>query len=99
MEAITPGFLNYLNRKLPSNAVVNGLFSSFMLEYYQKEGKLRSDIKVTDKEPSDYTVVLNRRSILSLKRMAFMDQNVKPYASVSLGGIPLVMVYETSQFH
>ncbi len=99
MEAITPGFLSYLNRKLPSNAVVNGLFSSFMLEYYQKEGKLRSDIKVTDKEPSDYTVVLNRRSILSLKRMAFMDQNVKPYASVSLGGIPLVMVYETSHFH
>jgi 4-amino-4-deoxy-L-arabinose transferase-like glycosyltransferase len=96
MEAITPGFLNHLNRKLPSNAVVNGLFSSFMLEYYQKEGKLRSDIKVTDKEPSDYTVVLNRRSILSQKRQAFMDQNVKPYASVSLGGIPLVMVYETS---
>ena len=95
MEAITPDFLDYLNRTLPPNAVVNGLFANFMLEYYQKEGLLRRDIQITEKEKFDYAVVLNRRSIVSVlsRRVAFLKE--KPYASVSLAGIPLVMLYKT----
>jgi hypothetical protein len=97
MEAITPSFLEYLNQKLPANAVVNGFFSNFMLEYYKKEGKLRPDIRTTETEPFDYAIVLNRRSSLSgvpRRQLAFMNDGARPNASVSLGGVPLVMLYE-----
>jgi hypothetical protein len=98
MEAITPEFLGYLNRTLPPNAVVNGLFANFMLEYYQKEGLLRRDIRITSEEKFDYAVVLNRRSSvnsLPSRQVEFMKE--KPQASVSLAGIPLVMLYRTAR--
>jgi 4-amino-4-deoxy-L-arabinose transferase-like glycosyltransferase len=98
MEAITPRFLDHLNQKLPPGAVVNGLFANSMLEYYQKEGRLRADLKITDGERFDYALVLNRRSILgSVSRgiWASIDYNDQPYAAVSLAGVPLVSVYRT----
>jgi hypothetical protein len=97
MEAITPEFLGYLNRTLPPNAAVNGLFANFMLEYYQKEGRLRPDIQITAKDEFDYAVVLNRRSVVSVlprDQVKFMKQ--KPLASVALAGVPLVMLYKRS---
>lgn len=98
MEAITPSFLDHLNQKLPPGAVVNGLFANVMLEYYQKEGRLRPDLKITDGERFDYALVLNRRSILgSVSRGIWVsiDFSDQPYASVSLAGVPLVSVYRT----
>jgi hypothetical protein len=98
MEAITPSFLNYLNEKLPQNARVNGLFANFMLEYYQQQGKLRRDIKIANSEPFDYTLVLNRRSVLGTiatrRQLDHLKNGRQPLASVSLGGVPLVMLYE-----
>jgi hypothetical protein len=96
MEAITPRFLDHLNQKLPPGAAINGLFANFMLEYYQKEGRLRPDLKITEDKQCDYVLVVNRRSILSsLARGKWpnFDFNDQPYASVSLGGVPLVSVY------
>ncbi|HEY6197480.1 MAG TPA: hypothetical protein VI231_02625, partial [Candidatus Binatia bacterium] len=94
----TPSFLNYLNEKLPQNARVNGLFANFMLEYYQQQGKLRRDIKIANSEPFDYTLVLNRRSVLGTiatrRQLDHLKNGRQPLASVSLGGVPLVMLYE-----
>jgi 4-amino-4-deoxy-L-arabinose transferase-like glycosyltransferase len=98
MEALTPEFLKFLNRELPPNAVLNGLFSSFMLEYYQNEGKLRRDIKITDNGNFDYAIVIIRRSVLSAMRrsqLAVINERALPIASVSLAGVPLVILYRT----
>jgi len=95
MEAFTPGFLEYLNKELPPNARINGLVSNFMLVYYQDEGKLRRDLKVTGTEPFDYALVLNRRSVIAAtppSQRGFMIKRT-PIASVSLGEVPLVLLY------
>jgi 4-amino-4-deoxy-L-arabinose transferase-like glycosyltransferase len=98
MEAITPSFLQHLNEKLPQNAAVNGLFANFMLEYYQQQGKLRRDIKIVNDEPFDYTLVLNRLSALGTlavrRQLDHLKNGQPPLASVSLAGVPLVMLYE-----
>lgn len=98
MEALTPEFLKFLNRELPPNAVLNGLFSNFMLEYYQNEGKLRRDIKITDNGNFDYAIVIIRRSVLSAmpqSQLAVINERALPIASVSLAGVPLVILYRT----
>jgi hypothetical protein len=98
MEALTPEFLKFLNRELPPNAVLNGLFSNFMLEYYQNEGKLRRDIKITEKGDFDYAIVIIRRSVLSAmpqSQLAVINERALPIASVSLAGVPLVILYRT----
>lgn len=95
MEALTPVFLGYLNKELPPNARLNGLVSNFMLVYYQKEGKLRRDLKITGTAPFDYALVLNRRSVIAAtppKERGFMIAK-SPSASVSLGEVPLVLLY------
>jgi Dolichyl-phosphate-mannose-protein mannosyltransferase len=95
MEALTPEFLEYLNKELPPNARVNGLVANFMLVYYQHEGKLRHDLKITGTAPFDYAIVLNRRSVIAAtpkSQRGFMVTGT-PSASVSLGGVPLVYFY------
>jgi hypothetical protein len=97
MEALTPEFLKFLNRELPPNATINGLFSNFMLEYYQREGRLRRDIQITDKEKFDYVIVINRRSILRSmppSLLTAVKEKTLPFASVSLADVPLVTVYQ-----
>jgi hypothetical protein len=98
MEAITPPFLKYLNETLPSGAVLNGLAANFMLEFYQQEGRLRRDIKITEDAGFDYILLLNRRSIVNAlprSKLAVLNGREHPDASVSAGGVPLVMLYRT----
>jgi Dolichyl-phosphate-mannose-protein mannosyltransferase len=95
MEALTPGFMEYLNKELPPNARLNGLAANFMLVYYQHEGKLRRDLKITGVAPFDYAIVLNRRSVIAAtpkSERGFMI-TATPSASVSLGGVPLVYFF------
>lgn len=92
MEAFTPEFLQYLNKKLPANAVVNASFANFMFQYYQKENRLRPDLQFTDKESADYYVLLTRRSVWSKKDWLLFNNN-SPIAAVRLGDVPLVSVY------
>ncbi len=93
MEAFTPRFLRLLNEKLPPNATVNASFSNFMLIYYQKENRLRQDIRITDRGNLDYYILLNRRSSFSRAEWA-MFTGVRPYALVQFDGVPLVSVYK-----
>jgi Dolichyl-phosphate-mannose-protein mannosyltransferase len=95
MEALTPEFLHYLNRTLPPNASVNGFFANFMLGYYQAQGQLRRDLRITDKDKYDYALILNRRSAASVLPRVRELMKSRPAASVSLAGVPLVMLYKT----
>ena len=93
MEAFTPEFLDALNAKLPGNSVVNASFANFMFAYYQKEGRLRSDIKITDAAPFDFYILLNRRSVLTPPDRVLMKESTKKFLSEQLAGVPLVAVF------
>jgi Dolichyl-phosphate-mannose-protein mannosyltransferase len=93
MEAFTPTFLAALNGTLPHNAVLNASFANFMFLYYQKEGRLRADIKFTDTWPFNYYVLLNRRSVLQPRDRLLFSHFEQAYLSVNLAGVPLVGVF------
>ncbi len=95
MEAFTPDFMDFLNKNLPQNSVINASFSNFMFAYYQEEGRLRQDFRITEKEDSDYYILLNRRSASSGVKRVLSREDLKTYASVQLASVPLVLVYKT----
>ena len=97
MEALTPGFLRSLNAKLPPNSVINASTANFMFAYYQKEGRLRPDIKMTDTGPFNYYILFNRRSILSARQQLLLNGTTQPYLSVGIAGVPLVAVFEINR--
>ena len=94
MEAFTPEFIDTINTKLPQNSVVNASFANFMFKYYQKEGRLRSDIKISGAESFDYYILLNRRSALGPHDRLLMSGSAPIYISEQLAGVPLVAVFK-----
>jgi hypothetical protein len=98
LEALTPVFLREMNESLPRNASVNASFANVMLVYYQKEGLLRGDLKITADGPFDYLVLLNRRSALSPRERNLVDSASKPFISVGLAGVPLVSAFDLKKF-
>jgi len=94
MEAITPGFVKSLNERLPKNATINASFANFMFAYYQNEGRLRGDIRISSKQPFDYYILLNRRSVHSPRERQLTQAAVTPYLSVTVAGVPLVYVWD-----
>ena len=99
MEALTPGFLQTLNEKLPKNAAVNASFANFMFEFYQKEGRLRRDLRFSASGPFDFYLVLNRRSALSPQERELMGSAARPAESVSVAGVPLVALFDIRKSH
>jgi hypothetical protein len=97
MEAFTPAFVNELNQKLPTNAVINASFANFMFTYYKKIGLLRSDIDITAGKRFDYFVLLNRRSVLPPRENQLVNGSVRPHLSVGVAGVPLVAVFAFKQ--
>ena len=94
MEAFTPEFLTSLNEKLPTNAKINASFANFMFDYYQKEGRLRGDIKITAGRPFDYYILLNRYGPLSPRERSLVNGHFKTFLSVDIAGVPLVSVFD-----
>ncbi|MFQ5930143.1 MAG: ArnT family glycosyltransferase [Acidobacteriota bacterium] len=93
MEALTPDFLQFLNRDLPPNTVISGGNANYMLAYYQMEKRLRRDIRITDGEDFDFYIIQNRQGMFSgFDRV--VAKGVRPYAAVRLHGVPLVYVYK-----
>ena len=93
MEAFTPEFVEAINTKLPKNSVINASFANFMFTYYQREGRLRADIMISDAEP-DYYILLNRRSVLGPRERLLMNGSKPIYLAEQLAGVPLVAVFE-----
>jgi Dolichyl-phosphate-mannose-protein mannosyltransferase len=94
MEAFTPDFLRALNEKLPRSATVNASVANFMLLFYQKEGRLRPDIKLTSGESFDYYVILNRRTALGPRERRLINGPTKPFLAVDLADVPLILVFD-----
>lgn len=94
MEAFTSDFLRALNEKLPRSATVNASIANFMFLFYQKEGRLRPDIKLTSGESFDYYVILNRRTALGPRERRLINGPTKPFLAVDLAGVPLVLVFD-----
>jgi len=94
MEAITPAFLQTLNENLPKNARVNASFANFMFEFYQREGKLRRDIRFSGSGPFDFYLIFNRQSALAPPDRQLMDSAARPAQSVSIAGVPLVALFD-----
>jgi hypothetical protein len=96
MEAFTPEFIDAINTKLPQNSVVNASFANFMFSYYQREGRLRADITISDAKSADYYILLNRRSVLGPRERLLMNGSTPIYLAEQLAGVPLVAVFELS---
>jgi len=94
MEAFTPGFLQYLNGRLPPNATINASFSNFMFRYYQGEGLLRPDLKITDSHDFDYYILLNRRTTFSDADTAFLATKPVIHDAWRFNGVPFVYILE-----
>jgi hypothetical protein len=97
MEAFTPSFLRALNEKLPKHATINASVANFMFEFYQKEGILRDDIRIVGSQPFDFYLLLNRRSILAPRERGLISSPARPYISVGVAGVPLVLVFDFRQ--
>jgi MFS family permease len=94
LEAFTPDFVKALNKALPTDATVNASFGNLMLLYYQKEGRLRKDVKIADRGQFDYYVLLNRRSALSPREQSLVNGPYETFLSVTIAQVPLVSVFE-----
>jgi hypothetical protein len=94
MEALNPKFLQLLNEKIPENATITASVANFMLSFYQKEGRLRKDIKITESRPFDFYLLLNRKSVLGPRERNLMNAAIRPYAAVTIADVPLVAVYD-----
>jgi uncharacterized protein (DUF486 family) len=94
MEAFTPKFLRMLNQKLPPNAIINASWANFMFRFYQREMRLREDIKITDGQTFQFYILLNRRTALGPREKRLMDSPVVPFLGNDLAGVPLVSVFE-----
>jgi hypothetical protein len=94
LEAFTPDFVRALNKTLPPDATINASFGNLMLDYYQKEGRLRTDIKIVNSRPFDYYVLLNRRSALSPREQMLVNGRFETFLGVTIAHVPLVSVFE-----
>ena len=94
MEAFTPDFIGILNDKLPRNARMNASFANFMFTFYQKEGRLRPDLEITNSQSFDYYVLLNRRTALGPRERRLINSPTKPFLAIDLASVPLVSVFE-----
>jgi hypothetical protein len=94
LEAFTPDFVQALNKTLPADATINASFGNSMLDYYQREGRLRTDIKIVDSRPFDYYVLLNRRSALSPREQMLINGRYETFLAVTIARVPLVSVFE-----
>jgi hypothetical protein len=65
-----------------------------MFTFYQKEGQLRPDIKITDGQGFDYYVILNRRTALGPGERRLMNSPTKPFMAINLANVPLVSVFD-----
>ena len=94
MEAFTPDFLEFLNANLPPNAVINASFANFMLMHYQRENRLRKDLKVVDTDAFDYYILLHRVSAMSRRDWSLLTGARLPHDAFRLDGVPLILIYK-----
>jgi len=93
MEAFNPEFLKFLDKGLPGNAAINASFGNFMFMYYQRHGRLRTDIRITEGADFDYYILLNRPSAYPEDRM-FLETRPVLHDGWYFRGVPLVFIFK-----
>jgi hypothetical protein len=93
MEALTPDFLRFLNAELRPGAVLNAGAMNFMLEYHQRFGLFRRDVRLVDSRECDYYLLLNRKSFFTADDWLVVQGPRKPEAGIELFGVPLLSLY------
>ena len=68
-----------------------------MFEYYQKENRLRRDIRITENSDFDYYILLARQSSFSKFDHALFTTNPRPYNAFRLDGVPLISIYKAKR--
>jgi len=65
-----------------------------MFRYYQGEGLLRPDLKITDSHDFDYYILLNRRTTFSDADTAFLATKPVIHDAWRFNGVPFVYILE-----
>jgi hypothetical protein len=65
-----------------------------MFLFYQREMRLREDVRVTDGQSFNFYILLNRRTALGPREQRLIDSPVVPFLSVDLAAVPLVSVFD-----
>jgi hypothetical protein len=65
-----------------------------MFLFYQREQRLREDIRITDGQTFQFYILLNRRTALGPREKRLIDSAVVPFLSNDLASVPLVSVFE-----
>jgi hypothetical protein len=92
MEAFNPRFLAFLDGELRPGSALNASFSNFMFLYYQRHGRLRRDVRITDGPDFDHYLLLNRPSAFREDQVFLATRPVLRDAWC-LRGAPLVLIY------
>jgi 4-amino-4-deoxy-L-arabinose transferase-like glycosyltransferase len=92
MEAFNPRFLGFLDRELSPGSALNASFGNFMFVYYQRHGRLRGDVRITDGTDFDLYVLLNRPSAFDEDRV-FLATRPVVRDLWCLRGAPLILIY------
>jgi hypothetical protein len=66
---------------------------NFMLEYHQRFGLFRRDVRLVDSPACDYYLLLNRRSFFTAEDWQMAKGARKPEAGIELFGVPLLSLY------
>jgi len=93
MEALNPDFLQFLNRELPPNAVIMARDANYVFDYYQRENRLRNDIRITAEADYDYYILQNRASMYTDFEKELVT-GVRPFKVVRIYGVPLMYIFK-----
>lgn len=95
LEAVTPSFLDRVNRTLPPGARLAARPNTAHYEYLQSYGMLRDDVEVTRDGPPDYLLLVARKAAFSPEDWRIYG-NVRPELAVELDGVELAGLYAWS---
>ncbi|MFH0792908.1 MAG: glycosyltransferase family 39 protein [bacterium] len=94
-EALTPQFLERLNKELPRGAKVKPLaFQDGIFPYLQRWGMLRSDLVFDAPPPYDYHLLLIRRGFF-MRPEATLYEDYSPLDALTFKDVPMVALYKT----
>lgn len=92
LDAVTPAFLARVNEAVSEGARLDAYPGRYHYEWLQEQGMLREDIRITNVVPSDYLLLLARKSAFESEHW-HLYRNVRPELAVQLDGVELVGLY------
>jgi len=95
-DAVTPDFLEGLNRALPRGATVAAFPTADYFQMLQEFGMLRADIRITHIWPAPYLLMVARKGLFGPEQERIYDSE-KPVLAAAVDGVNLVGLYEMGE--